>query len=513
MPGQSGRRPIVPEYRDLSASPAETALFSVLPQGLFGPLASPNRMHYWRLLCRLFGEFFGPDAPMPPSIGFQRREITSAIERYLLTDDPWEDDDGDAPDTPLAIRAGTVYERFRQAGWLRQERIGARDMVSMTHPVSRMLTLLIDFAERGPTFFGAKVRSIELQLSQIIAGKAMGDTLDEAADQSRQLLSNVASISVQVRDLMPELSKAESTAQFARKLFERYVGELFVGDYAELHNADHPLARRTSILAMVREIEFGPLRAELLAWYAERAPGGDAALAEHRLQRSLRRLYEIDRIDEYLGRLDDDIRQANRRALAFLDYRLRAPDQLDTLLRRACRGVLAAPEDALRLPVAPGGLMDEQRLRAPQRRPQPIARTANTSPEPTPEQLARLNLLRQMKRVRLVLPEDLSRYLDRHWDDAGVLDSQALQIATIEDFRAYQTLVTLALRSQRKGGLRREDPLHRLLRGFRVELAAGEAADVSVDQANPYLHSPHFVLRRTGTHASMKATRTKDITA
>ena len=38
-------------------------------------------------------------------------------------------------------------------------------------------------------------------MSQIIAGKAMGDTLDEAADQSRQLLSNVASISVQVRDL------------------------------------------------------------------------------------------------------------------------------------------------------------------------------------------------------------------------------------------------------------------------------------------------------------------------
>ena len=157
--------------------------------------------------------------------------------------------------------------------------------------------------------------------------------------------------------------------------------------------------------------------------------------------------------------------------------------------------------------------MDEQRLRAPQRRPQPIARTANTSPEPTPEQLARLNLLRQMKRVRLVLPEDLARYLDRHWDDAGVLDSQALQIATIEDFRAYQTLVTLALRSQRKGGLRREDPLHRLLRGFRVELAAGEAADASVDQSNPYLHSPRFVLRRTGTHAPMKATRTKDITA
>ena len=85
----------------------------MLPQGLFGPLASPNRMHYWRLLCRLFDECFGPDAPMPPSIGFQRREITAAFERYLLTDDPWEED-GEAPDTPLAVRANLVYERFRR---------------------------------------------------------------------------------------------------------------------------------------------------------------------------------------------------------------------------------------------------------------------------------------------------------------------------------------------------------------------------------------------------------------
>lgn len=490
----------------------------MLPQGLFGPLASPNRVHYWRLLCRLFDECFGPDAPMPPSVGFQRREITAAIERYLLTDDPWITDDGDLPDTPLAVRANLVYERFRQTGWLRQERIGARDMVSMTHPVSQLLTLLIDFAERGPTFFGAKVRSIELQLSQVIAGKAMGDTLDEAADQSRQLLSNVASISVQVRDLMPELSKAESTAQFARQLFERYVGELFVGDYAELHNADHPLARRTSILSMVREIEHGPQRVPLLAWYAEHAPGGDVAVAEHRFNRSLRRLYEIDRIDEYLGRLDDDIRQANRRALAFLDYRLRAPDQLDTLLRRACRGVLAAPEDALRLPVATGGLMDEQRLRPPRQRPRPIPRTANVQAAPTPEQLARLNLLRQMKRVRLVLPEDLTRYLDRHWNvagrpDTGTIDSNALQIATIADFRAYQTLVTLALRSHRKGGLRRDDPLQRLLRGFRVELvdertptATVPSATARPTHANPYLRAPHFVLRRSGQHANREDT-------
>lgn len=467
------------------------SLFSVIPEGLFGPLASGNRLHHWRLLCQLFDEFFGPDVPIPPSNGFQRREITSAIERYLLTDDPWEDDEGEAPDAPLGVRANAIYERFRAAGWLRQERIGAREMASMTHVVAQLLATLIDFSERGPAFLGAKVRSIELQLRQVVDGKAGADTLDEAADQARQLLSHVSSLGVQVRDLMPELSKAESTAQFARQLFERYVGELFVGDYADLHNADHPLARRTSILAMVSDIEQSPLRDQLIDWYQVKATAGDRGRAELRLQRSLRRLYEIDRIDEYLGRLDDDIRQANRRALAFLDYRLRAPDKLDVLLRRACRGVLHAPAGDLRMPVSPGTLMDENRLRPPKRAPRPIPRTANTVRAPTPEQIARLNLLKRMKRVRLVLPEDLARYVARHLEEASIVNSEMLQIESIEDFRAYQTLITLALRSHRPGGLRKDDPIHRLLSGFRIEMIAGEHT------INDHLESPRFVVHRT----------------
>ena len=139
-------------------------MFTVVPSGVFGPLASANREHYWLLLCRLFDEFFGPDAPLPPSIGLPRREITAAIERTLLSDDPWEDEDGDTPDTSRPVRAAHIYERFRYAGWLRQERIGAREMVSMPPAVSQLLSTLVEFAEHGPTFVSARMRSIELQL-------------------------------------------------------------------------------------------------------------------------------------------------------------------------------------------------------------------------------------------------------------------------------------------------------------------------------------------------------------
>lgn len=466
-------------------------LFAVVPGGLFAPLAGPNRERYWALLCRLFDELFGPDAPLPPSIGFPRREITAAIERYLLTDDPWLNEEGDLPGASLPERANAIYERFRSSGWLRQERVGAREMVAMLPQVAQFLSALVEFAEHGPTFVSAKVRSIELQLRQVVEGHAFGDALDEAADQARRLLVSLSSMSLKVRDLMPELSRAETTAQFARQWFERYVSSFFLGDYADLHRADHPLARRSAILAMAQQVEGSALHDSLLGWYREHLAGGDDARAAERLQRSLRRLRELERIDEYLGRLDEDIRQANRRALAFLDYRLRAPQKLDVLLKRAVRGALNAPEDALRLPVAPGALMDDTQLRPPRRKPQPIPRSANVVERPTPEQLARLSLLRRMKRARLVNAEDMARYVAHHLPHAGSIDSARLGIASIEDLRAYQTLLTLALRSHRPGGLRRDDPLGRIVRGFRVELLdAGERAD------NGYLRAPRFVIHR-----------------
>jgi hypothetical protein len=96
-----------------------------------------------------------------------------------------------------------------------------------------------------------------------------------------------------------------------------------------------------------------------------------------------------------------------------------------------------------------------------------------------------------MKRARLVNAEDMARYVARYLPRTGSVDSTQLGIASIEDLRAYQTLLTLALRSHRIGGLRRDDPLGRIARGFRVELLdAGGRAD------NGYLRAPRFVIHR-----------------
>ena len=106
---------------------------------------------------------------------------------------------------------------------------------------------------------------------------------------------------------------------------------------------------------------------------------------------------------------------------------------------------------------------------------------------------SRAQRLRRMKRARLVTAEDMARYVGRHLQQGAALESSALDIASIEDLRAYQTLLTLALRGNRIGGLRREDPLGRLLRGFRDELLDHGNAD-----PNDYLRGPRFRIQRIG---------------
>lgn len=98
-------------------------LFKRLPDRLFAPLASANRFQYWSLLCVLHAKRFGPEAPLPPSTGFLMREITADIAEELQYQDWAPEGDDVTPATPLAIRAIMVFNRLRDAGWIRVDRV------------------------------------------------------------------------------------------------------------------------------------------------------------------------------------------------------------------------------------------------------------------------------------------------------------------------------------------------------------------------------------------------------
>lgn len=419
-------------------------LFKQLPDRLFAPLASPNRQRYWSLLCTLHNQRFGPDAPLPPSHGFPVQEITKGIAEDLRYQD-WESEGETTLATPLEIRANEAFNRLKDSGWLRVDRVGARDMVAMPPVVAHFLSRLMDFARTGPLFVAGKIRSIEANLKLLLADDAGGDSLHEAAEQARNLLEHVRNTGTNVRDLMAEIGAEQETKVFVRRFFDDFVERVFIGDYKELRTREHPLARKQEIMRLATSIQLTPsIRERLLKWYTDKRADGVRERGETLFERDIQRIDELQRIDEYLDRLDDEIRAANKRALAYLEYRLKAARPLDKLIDQAIGVVLANPNATRATPFAPGFCVGPNRLAEPRaethRKPPTNLRKLTMSPEE--EARAKL-LLRARDRRMMSLPR-LAEFVRRQLGEESRVNSSAIAQDTIEAVRGLQTLCVIA---------------------------------------------------------------------
>lgn len=439
---------------DVRALAAENGnLLTRVPDRLFSPLASANRHGYWSLLSSLHRRRFGPDAPLPPSYGFLQRDIIQDILDHIEFAPAWQPEEGEEPDTPLNIRASGYFHRLVESGWLRTERYGLANTVSMPPAVSQLLSLLINFADTGPVFVSGKIRSIDTAIRDVLRGEAGGDLFKEAAEQCRNLLMHIRNTGTNVRDFMSAIASQETTAEYVRKFFREYVEQVFIGDYKELRTQEHPLSRRPQILAAVEELsERQEHRQRLLDWYVTRLAHGDRAKGEAAFERDVSRLNELTRIEEYLERLDDEIRSANKRALVVLHYRLRTIRPIDDLLRQAIDGLLAGGlEDDF-----PGPWENRPRIFAPdvliggQRLAQPRKETPRQPPSPLRQTVlsehARAigNLVRRAQERRRITPAKLRAYAALALGEQTQLDSSELPVGSIEEMRAYQTFASLA---------------------------------------------------------------------
>jgi hypothetical protein len=465
------------------------SLFQTLPGGLFGPLASANREHYWGLLIALYERFFGPEADLPPAVGIDRRDVIQAIERILESDDPWQAESGEAPDTPINQRANVYFEKLESAGWFLEERAGFARVVSMPPVVSGFLAMLIAFIEQGPLVVGAKMRSIESTLQRVREGAHPGEDLDEAAQQARALVTSVSAIGIRVREVMKALAAAPTTAQVIRQVFTDYIAEVYMADYARLTAVDHPLARKSAVIALAQDIEYSDRLEQLVSWHMANTTGGDRQRALERVSRALRRIHDLNRLQEYLDRLEDDLRRMHRKMLALIDYRLRAPDHFDVRVRRALAGCRSAGANEFAIPTGPGQLVSMELLYRPRATRAPIPRLANRLRNFTPEQEAHRRLRRRALEARMVRPEELRAYVHAQLAAHLQLTGSQLTVASIKDLRAVQTLATLALRKRRPQAPHR-DVYAQALAGF--ELSASGAPDAPT----AYFVLPSFKIRK-----------------
>ena len=430
--------------------PGVPPLFQVLPRDLFMPLAARNRQHYWQLLVLLYTRFFGPEADLPPATGWDRREFTATIERLLDEDDPWEPEEGEDPqDSPPQVRSNGYFNRLVAAGWFREEKIGLARVISMPDAVCRFMAELLEFIDFTPPAVGAKMRSIESALDRVLTSQQPGADLDEAAAQAKVLVTAMGSMSLRIRDLQRGLGAQVPTAEAVRQIFSEYIGKVYMADYAQLAGPDHPLARKGAVMARVHDIEYTHHRERLIQWYVEhdKRTAGDTDQAEALLERTLRRIKALNRLQDFLDRLEEDVNRMNRRMLALIDYRLHAPSHLGKRIRRAVAGVKCAAESDLGMPVSPGQMLTSELLARPRARKALIPRTADRTRELTPLQEARRRLHNQAKAARRITPAELQAYLKCAMGSRVQMRASELPITSIKELRAVQTLSSLALKA------------------------------------------------------------------
>lgn len=462
-------------------------LFERLPPELFRPLAASNGRRYWTLLCRLIDEMWG-DGGRSPGEETPKSVVVRKIETLLAADDPWEEE----LETPIAIRASGIVGILTDSGWLSQRRRGMAEMVTVRPVIAQFYTVLCEFARHEPEFLGSKVRSIYFNLRAVANGEASGDQYAEAAKQAKQCMAHIANTGCRVQDLMDELMKRTSAREFVRGFFEEYVEKVFIADYSELRTKDHPLQHRSQILAMTLQFQHDEQKhGALLDWYQEKKAGGDRLRAEFLYERDTRLILRLKDVDEQLQRLDDEIRDANQRAISFIEYKMRAPKQLDKLLSRALQATTRLDEGHVALPAASGFRhAGEELLAKPRSTPKPVMATEVEKRPPTLQELAMEQLRKRMADNRLVDRVKLANYVVRHLGQQTAVTSDELTIGSINDLCCYQRLLLIAAHGACPPSQRRSDPQLQMLKGVRIEFLTDGMT------CNPYLEHPRFHIQR-----------------
>lgn len=444
-------------------------LFDRLPATLFRPLATTNNRRYWELLARLMGELWG-DGGRSPGEEAPRTVVIRAIESFLLADDPW---DGEV-DTPLAIRAHDICKTLIDSGWLAQRRRGVVEHITVRPVIAQFYTVLVDFASHEPEFLGSKVRSILLNLREVALGGAP-ELYPEAARQAKHVMAHIANTGCRVQDLMDELVKRTSARDFVRGFFEEYIEKVFIADYTEFRTNNHPLQHRAEIVRLAIGFQHEPAkRQSLIDWYAQRQANADLVRAEFLYERDTRSLLRLREVEEHLRRLDEEIRIAHQRAMAYFEYKLRSPGSFDRLIAKALAAVGKLTEGHIALPTRNGSYhASEHGLARPRSVPRESVATPVEQDPPTVEELAKEALRQRINAARLVTPLKLATYVAGHLDGKHMVSSDQLQINGISDLCCYQRLLLIALRNHCPTAKRTQDVHLQMVPGMHVAFESG----------------------------------------
>jgi len=191
-------------------------------------------------------------------------------------------------------------------------------------------------------------------------------------------------------------------------------------------------------------------------------------------EKDIQRILDLRRIDEYLERLDDEIRLANRRALAYLDYRLRSLRPVDHMIKNIISNLNSNSFVDMGDPFPADELISGAGLAEPRKRIDRPAPSTLRRHLPSEEEIARSKVMLRARDARTVTAPKLAEYVGKQISTGqGRITYDSLELNSVSDVRNFQALGTIGM-AMTAGSRRLLLSAMTLTHGFRVKTDSNE---------------------------------------
>jgi hypothetical protein len=304
-------------------------LFTRVPDGLFGPLASSRRELYWSVLASAFRMHQQAGAG-----GITKEELLDHVETALLraaaAPDDTESEAGADDESPNGLAgprlfAWRVLRRLEQAGWFRYEyRRGDGFALQFPDYAARLMATLRQIAdERQP-----EVRGLAYNVHAVLADEELRQSdpafvLSQATEAAEALRFELKALADRIGDYIVRFGQSDDAAALLRLGVEEFQTEIMEPSWRRFKTGENALRFRLAILERIDELLEDPLFAHGAAAVIERDETltSEAALAEvyGRLE-ALREAFEeldalIEAVDERHARYATTLLQRVRHSL------------------------------------------------------------------------------------------------------------------------------------------------------------------------------------------------------
>ena len=434
-------------------------LFNKLPDDIFQPLSGQNRQVYQSVLLELADLFFDEDLidPFVPR-DLVRSSIENAVVRMGVR--RWEAEAGDEEELPRSTAEYTnrIYRRLVQTGWLEEEQKVYRTYVLLSPAISHLLRSLVSIAKLEKRSYGGAVLNVLSSLESAVNDpEGRGITLAEAAQTAADFSAHLTDMMLGLRELKINLTASNNPQEIVRGFFDRFVEQILVSDYKTLKTRNNPFRFRRQILAMLRDLQFDPLRLQQLAEHYQQQLDVSYDVAEAQVHQHINRIIRIfDSVDQRLAAIDDFRYQLEKRVADTVRYMDKTTPGMAARLSRLISGLSKVEEHC----IPPVTTLDEVCFLSPASVRSPVRRRVEATPriitqkEIDPRVLELRQLFKEWKERREVNVDRIETYLESQLAGREQLKATDFRIDSVEEYICFSYLRHMNSLGKKARGMR-----------------------------------------------------------